>query len=56
MHESIHNGNESKNPFLISNLTKMLSFMRKWQKNHFFGEEKICDKLKKYFELKKKEN
>ena len=38
MYKSIHfwNGNESQNPFLISNFTKIADFFRKWQKNHFF--------------------
>ena len=30
-------GNESKNPFLVSNFTKNADILRKPQKNHFFG-------------------
>ena len=54
VNKSIHfwNGNESENPFLISNSTKNADFLRKWQKITFLVKN-FCDKLKKNnFELK----
>ena len=38
VYKSIHfwNGNESENPFLVSNSTKNADFMRKWQINTFW--------------------
>ena len=55
VYESIHfcNGNESKNPFLISIFSKNAGvFFRKWQKITFLGK-KVCDKLKKIILSKK---
>ena len=54
-YKSVHfwNGNESENPFLISNFTKNSDFLRKRQKSLFLVK-KICDKLKKIILSKKK--
>ena len=48
IYKSIHiwNGNESENPFLISNFTKNAVFLRKLAKNTFLVKN-FCDKLKK---------
>ena len=47
------NGNESDNPFLISNFIKNDDFSRKWQKKNTFSVKHFCDKLtKNSFELK----
>ena len=45
------NGNESANPFLISDFTKNDNFLRKWQKS-LFWEKNLGQPTKHNFELK----
>ena len=45
------NGNESENPFLISNFTKNDDFLRKWQKT-LFGQKFLWQANKNSFGLK----
>ena len=46
------NGNESENPFLISNFTKNYNFLRKWQKITFLVKTILGQPTKHNFELK----
>ena len=51
------NGNESEDPFLISNFTKKKKKKKRWYfekmaKNHFFGKKKSWTAYKDNFELK----
>ena len=52
MYTFIWNGNESENPFLISNFTKNYIFFFENDKNHFSGKKNSWTAYKNNFEFK----